>query len=537
MDLATLRDTDFTLLHGTADAYDKLRGDFGHHLENWRTGVDQRIAAAGWTGPAADAATPSLQLTTGELKAAQTEIGQIGKVLRAGADALVLAQSALRKALEDVKSADMSVNEHGAVAWEAASSADQHDPDYQKTRDRTAKALAARITTALTEADTVDQALATRLQHYTTRAHEGTGLDPTAADQDRLDPALAPVNLMFGAVPRPDAPPTEVNAWWNSLPADRQQWIIAEHPDLVGNRDGIPAVVRDKANRILLYRYIEEYARDGSPATGHRWQKLEGFRKISERLLNSAGQDPPVFLLGISDQGQGRGILSFGNPDTADNVTSLVGGLGTELQRIGDGDANRAKAVYEAARRADPTRSTASIAWLGYDAPLTAPETLDFSRAQKGVDAYRKFLEGQRVTHQGPPAHVTAQGHSFGSVLVGMAAKRPTGLAADDIILVGSPGTDAVHASDFSVGADHTYVGAAQWDYVSQAGWYTRDPARADFGAQRFAVADGSPNGSAHSSYWDDQPGEDHTSVDNIGEIVTGHGDRITREAPRGGRR
>ncbi|MFE5583661.1 alpha/beta hydrolase [Kitasatospora sp. NPDC056531] len=533
MDLATLRDTDLNNLYAAADAYDKTHRALGRHLEKWRDGVDGRIANSGWSGPSADLARPALHRSTGELKAAQSEIRQIGRSIRVGADALALTQSALRKALADVQSAGMSVDDRGSVSWPVGSYADQHDPEYQKSCERTAKELAARISTALAEADAVDQAISARLQHFTRRAQDGSGLDPVTATADRLDTNLIPDNLLLSGVPKENASPTEVNAWWNGLPADKQQWLIKEHPDLVGNRDGVPAEARNQANRITLPRLIAEYERGDHKSDPDEDLKLAGFRSIAKRLRATDGTEPPVLLLGIGDEGQGRGIISFGNPDTADNVTSLVGGLGTELQRIGGGDADRAKAVYDAANRADHSRSTASIAWLGYDAPLHFQGTLDFSRAQTGVDAYRTFLEGQRVTHQGPPAHVTAQGHSFGSLLVGLAAKKPAGLAADDIILVGSPGTDAFHASDFSVGAAHAYVGAAGWDYVSHAGWYTRDPASADFGAERFAVDIGSANGTAHSSYWDDGPDDDHTSIDNIGEIVSGHGDRITKVVGR----
>ncbi|WBP87235.1 alpha/beta hydrolase [Kitasatospora cathayae] len=533
MDLATLRDTDLGHLYAAADAYDKLHGSFGQHVDEWRDGVDSRIAAAGWSGPCADAARPALRRSTSELKAAHSELGQIGRSIRAGADALALAQSALRTALTDARTAGMSVDARGAVSWPPGSYADQHDPEHRKSCERTAEALATRISTALTEAGTVDQALAARLQHYVERAQDGTGLDSLCAVSDQLDLTLAPDDLLLGSVPKDDAPPTEVNAWWNALPTDRQQWLIHEHPDLVGNRDGVPAVARDQANRILLPKLIARYEKGGPSSDPHHDLKLNGYRRIAERLRRTDGTEPPVLLLGIGGEGQGRGIISFGNPDTAQDVTSLVGGLDTTLQRIGGGDADRAKAVYDAAQRADPTRSTASIAWLGYDAPLSFRQAGDLSRAQGGVDAYRRFLEGQRVTHQGAPAHVTAEGHSFGSLLVGLAARKPTGLAADDVILVGSPGTGARHASEFSVGADHTYVGAASWDHISHLGWYTRDPARVGFGAHRFAVDGGSPDFTAHSSYWDDGPHDDHTSVDNIGRIVSGHGGRITTAAGR----
>ncbi|MEV7597738.1 alpha/beta hydrolase [Kitasatospora sp. NPDC089797] len=534
MDLATLRDTDFALLHGAADAYDRLRDDVGRHLENWRTGVDHRIAAD-WSGHAADAAAPSLRLTTGELTAARSGTGQIGRLLRTGADALLLAQSALRKALADAGDAGLSVDEHGTVGWGPASAADRHDPDHRRTSEHAARLLAARIAAALAEADAVDRAVAVRLRHYTARAHDGTGLDPAAADRDRLDPALALRPVLDAAVPGADAPPAEVNAWWRSLPADRRQRLIEDRPDLVGNRDGIPAADRDRANRILLPELIAAYERSSPSCDPHHGLKLDGYRTIAERLRRTDGTRPPVLLLGLGEQGQGRAVLSFGDPDTAQDVTSLVGGLGTTLRRIGGGDADRAKAVHDAARRADPTRSTASVAWLGYDAPLGPAEAGTVGRARAGVEAYRRFLEGQRVTHRGAPAHVTAEGHSYGSLLVGLAAQGPTGIAADDVVLVGSPGTGARHASEFSVGAGHTYVGAASWDHVSHLGWYTGDPARAAFGAHRFAVAGGSPDFTAHSSYWDDGPHDDHTSVDNIGRIVSGHGDRIRPAPGRGG--
>ncbi|MFB7677986.1 alpha/beta hydrolase [Kitasatospora purpeofusca] len=551
MDITTLRDTDFTAMYGTADGYAKLAGLFSTHTTSWKNGVDGRVATSGWSGSTAAAARTSLQGTIGKLTAAQTELRLISDVIRYGADALMLAQSKLGKALDDLRTAGMTINECGDISWPATTYSDHHDPDYSPKS--TATAISARITAALTDAGAADQTVSERLRHYTQRARDGSGLDPVAAVGDQVDPQLSAISVVTAALPRQDAPPTEVNAWWQGLTSDEQQRLIKDHPDLVGNRDGIPAVDRDQANRFALPKLIDKYEQKTQPLSEEDQRKLDGFRSIRERLKAAAeqpGDQPPVYLLGIGEEGQGRGILSFGNPDTAQNVTSFVGGLNTELKRVGGGDADRAKAVYDAAQHADPSRSTASIVWLGYDPPLKSgsglpvPAIVADDRAQAGANAYNKFLAGQRATHQGAPAHVTAQGHSYGSLLVGLAAQRPGGLPADDVILVGSPGTSAKHASDFSVGADHVFVGAAENDYVSHApsglgavgpvldpngAWFGTDPATTDFGGTRFRVPPGPLDGSAHSGYWDDGQQDDKTSVHNIGAIVSGRSDLVQK--------
>jgi len=96
-------------------------------------------------------------------------------------------------------------------------------------------------------------------------------------------------------------------------------------------------------------------------------------------------------------------------------------------------------------------------------------------------------------------AHVTVIGNSYGSTTTGIAASE-FGLAADDVVLSGSPGAGtAGHVSEFTTGAGHTWVASASSDAVTYIGRSSSenvreivtgsslgfDPADEVFGAQR----------------------------------------------------
>jgi hypothetical protein len=52
--------------------------------------------------------------------------------------------------------------------------------------------------------------------------------------------------------PPPGANADEVNAWWNSLMRDERDRLIAEHPPVLGNLNGIPAELRDQINTAVM---------------------------------------------------------------------------------------------------------------------------------------------------------------------------------------------------------------------------------------------------------------------------------------------
>lgn len=361
-------------------------------------------------------------------------------------------------------------------------------------------------------------------------------------------------------------------AWWDGLSQQERDRYLELSPDRIGALDGIPVADRDKANRRNLPRLISELEGRGDKKSK---EQLAGLREI-ERQLKEDSQ-PPMYLIGISDEGNGRAIVSYGNPDTSQNVSAYVPGLNTSLdEEFAKNDLKRARDTAIGAQGYDP--SSAAIVWLGYDAPQ-APDGLaslavaGTGRAEKGGAAYDDFMGGIAATNQNKDPHITAIGHSYGSRTVGAATQRNGGIpGVDDIILVGSPGVGVDRAVDLGVGASHVFVGAAANDPVTQlpsktqvvvgalgwilagpggayaAGdladpgdddlWFGKDPASKAFGARRFPVDPGKPLVSgdglsfdAHSNYFN--PVRDAMSADAIALIVSGHADRLKMEEQR----
>ena len=58
--------------------------------------------------------------------------------------------------------------------------------------------------------------------------------------------------------------PYEVHAWWVSLSPEQQEQVIRDYPELIGTFDGVPAIDRDRANRVNLNSQMSSvYAREG----------------------------------------------------------------------------------------------------------------------------------------------------------------------------------------------------------------------------------------------------------------------------------
>ncbi|GGZ09268.1 hypothetical protein CP967_15820 [Streptomyces nitrosporeus] len=593
---AALRDLKCAELEGAADGW----GRAGNRADAARDRIEQQLLTGlrgTQHGEAAEGAVRRLRALSRNFQYVYTECGLVRTALNSLAHELKVRQRALREALDDAAALKFTVHADGSVSYPAAGrgliadrppqggtaapssplppappSLPAPPPALTAPNPNTAKAqdIADRVAEAVRGAAETDWRYAGILRRL--KAHEGLGVPDTVRRDAARDAAAvrgAAGSYLRDAVPQ-DASPAERYAWWAGLTQEQREEYLAVYPDVIGNLDGIPALVRDTANRDNLQVLIGELeGRDD----GRSAAQLEGLREI-ERQLEAGPRpgEPPMLLLGISDEGNGRAIVAFGNPDTARNVAAYVPGLNTSLdQGFARDDLKRARDTAIGARYHDP--SSAVIAWLGYDAPQTPDgwgslAVAGDGRAEEGGRAFHTFAEGLVVTNRNEDPHVTAIGHSYGSRTVGAATQQGDGIpGVDDIVLVGSPGVGVDDAGDLGVGREHVFVGAAENDVVTRlpskeqvaagaaagplaylAGdladpgdddlWFGKDPASESFGARRFHVDDGPPlvgaggvSIDAHSRYFD--PHRDAASANSIALIAAGRSDQVKPEVYR----
>ncbi|MFJ9845379.1 alpha/beta hydrolase [Kitasatospora sp. NPDC101155] len=538
MDIKTLYDANINNITIAKNAFDKLYSAFGQHMENWQHEVADRLANSHWTGTASDHAQARIRFLGTELQSAHTELDLVSKALAKAAEQFALAQAHLVYALDDAKNAKLNVAPDGGITWDK----EPTSPNYAGAgAETTAIAISNRITAALNEADHADQEISARLNHFASNAGNGLGLDAATVAKD-----LTASNAGEQAPPA-GTDPTSVKKWWNGLTETERQNFIHDHPDQIGNLDGVPAIARDQANRVRMKQTKQDLQLqldhlgpeppqkiDGpqGPVTNPDYmawdaknillrEKLKGIADIESRLGGAklaARDNTPAFLLGFdTTKGNGRAIVSVNNPDTADNVVTFVPGTTSRFAAV-SGDVDKADEMVKAATKVDGTKSTAAIAWVGYDAPQNKfPDAAMDRYADDAKQDLARFQVGLRSTHEGAPSHNTLMGHSYGTVAVGH-TMRDLKPPVDDIVLVGSPGVGVDHAKDLNIDPSHVYVARGSQDTgiavtAELIKRFGEDPMDPHFEAQHLYAGD-----SDHSHYWD--PKGD--AIKEFGKVITG---------------
>jgi hypothetical protein len=573
--------------------------------------IDKQITAAmrkANEGEAADAALKQLRKLSENFHYTQVECGLITGALDGFSSEISAPKRRLTEALDDAAALAYTVNQDGTITYPAGGKNEltgepipggtvlgnngmitgndtglqspglvPNNPQFKNPNPHHAKAvdIADRIAHAVREAQEIDDRYSKALNKL--KAAPGLNVDTktwadVASDVDSVSSAAS--EYLRDHIPW-DKSPADRKEWWDSLSNEEREEYKAAFPEIIGNLDGIPSTVRDEANRENIHLLIAQLEGQHDEASK---EKLEGLKGIQNKL--NAGGQPPMFLLGIGLEGNGRAIVAYGNPDTSKNVSAYAPGLGTKLNsEFSDGTVKRAYYTATEAQKFDP--SSSSIVWLGYDAPQSI-DVMTATDAERGAPTYNSFMSGISATNENADPHITAIGHSYGSRLVGGATQEAGGIpGADDIILVGSPGVGVDKAEDLGVGKDHVWVGAAENDIVTKlpsskeavAGtmgffgggppgaylggevadqgdddiWFGKDPASKAFGANRFETLPGpelvQPSfpdvlGSkldieAHSNYFSPEEGKDRVSAQNIAAIVAGHPEYVIRETSR----
>jgi hypothetical protein len=299
------------------------------------------------------------------------------------------------------------------------------------------------------------------------------------------------------------ATPAEVRRWWAGLDPGERHWLLATEPAGLAPLDGLPAADRDVANRLLL---------DAS-----------GRPELAARLADEDG--PRAYLLRLDPHGDGRIVLALGDPDRADTVLTHVPGMTAGLASSG-AELGRAERVTGRVAELAPAAATSAVLWLDYDAPDFVDEAASGRPAAAGAPALRRFQDGLRAAQETPGARHIVLGHSYGSLVVGKAATG-TGLDADGIVFVGSPGVGVRTAGELAVPADKVWASTSRSDIIQYAAvspgtfvrdlalpaaapalaigsperelWFGRNPSDPSFGAHVFP----SRADAGHLGYWD----------------------------------
>jgi hypothetical protein len=171
-------------------------------------------------------------------------------------------------------------------------------------------------------------------------------------------------------------------------------------------------------------------------------RRRDALRAVRRVLARQDGARRRLLFIDVSGR-HPRSAVAIGEIDTAEHVTTFVGGFTTtvtgDLERY-DGDLARLRSGSLGLARGD----VAVVTWLGYVAPQ-ADEVLSPSRtvispgvAAGGGEALAAFVTGLDASRAVPPDQ-SVLAHSYGSVVLSFALRRPTGI--DRVALFGSPGT------------------------------------------------------------------------------------------------
>lgn len=305
----------------------------------------------------------------------------------------------------------------------------------------------------------------------------------------------------------------------------------------IGSQNGLPASTRDKRNRKTLEEEIELL--EAAPPSSSRNALLAAAEGVSEALAQ-APAGASSYLLDL-DLAKGEAIIAYGNPDTAQNTAVYVPGTGASLAGMPSDSA--IAHLYQQAHEDDPNATLSTIEWLGYAAPPNLRSAGLERPAENGAKPLDEFMTGLRESHEGPPSNTTLIGHSYGSLVVGLAAKQ-TQAIANSIVLVGSPGAGVEHASQLNIAPGHVWAAHNDLDVVSDGtdyarlpgdlfmpllgdppiqSWFGADPTSPGFGARDFSTGglNAGDTGSVpeiHHDYF----ASDSESLLNIARIVDG---------------
>ncbi|MEV0508575.1 alpha/beta hydrolase [Nocardia tengchongensis] len=265
-------------------------------------------------------------------------------------------------------------------------------------------------------------------------------------------------DILDGKTSLPTDPKQLHDLWGTLTPAEKD--ALYEKDQYLGNRDGLPAVDRDHYNREKLDDEITR-AQNGDPAVKDKLADLKAIQATLDK-----NPDAMLMLMDTQSGKMTHAAVAVGNPDTAANVSVHAPGLNTTVKDSLKGMVDEAANVKALAQDrlsklpdgdSKKDQKEVPIAWIGSDLPQGnvwppskwdsstlggAVDVVDDKMAKDGAPKLASFYDGVRASHEDSSMHLTAVGHSYGSLMTGLAVQQDGHQAVDDLLVYGSPGLD-----------------------------------------------------------------------------------------------
>ena len=527
MDLRQLQRWDPDALDGLGAVLDRHAGE----LER----IGAQITASGrfdgqWSGLAHAAAEQRLDDVTGGIVRRSDAYREVSRCAAWCAPRLRALRAELDDATRWARDRALTVRDDGTVAGGPGTDPERHEAQ-------------ARIRAVLDRAETLDRRAAADLG----RVPDQSPSRPLGFGGVLAAPASTP------AVPAPGTAAAQVAAWWAGLDHGERTKVVTLAPELIGNLDGVPAAVRDLANRAQLAgerRRLEEVAArlqaqlDADPLGGLASNADAGLAQTRNKIAaldaietTLAREDRRLLGLDLSGR-EAMAAVAVGDVDTADHVTVFTPGAGSTVQGNLAGYDTRMAALREEAMRhlqeaGRAAESVAAVTWLNYQVPqwgwgLARTELSPVSdlAAVRAAPRLAGFLDGLYAERD---PHVTAVGHSYGALATGLALQQ--GVGVDAAVFLGAPGIGTDDVAELGVPPGATYLVEADRDPVGDVGTFDGDPSFLDgvthLSSDAGADASGRPRlgSTGHSEYLSDGT----MSLYNVAAVVGGLPDRVVR--------
>lgn len=516
----------------------RLASTLNDRLHQQRTALSRLQSA--WQGTASDAAVAKAAPTLEQMQRLHQSLTRLQAGLADGGALLTRTRAEVLRASGQLQQQGWQVSPDGDVSIRPGGPLDkfaQLSPANAMKAQQLAARNSATMKTLLASFDTADRQVGENLRNAVSALGGpvpgiGFGGPFPAAPPPAPGPQI------------PDGkPPEEVKKWWESLSQADRDRLVREQPLKLGNLDGLPVADRSKANIEVMNRDIARVENATEAIPHDQMVRYYNALKVREGLAAQQAKTKAETFLYVYEpevfNGQGRAAVAIGNPDAADNTAVVVPGTGNSVSSgwLSSDDPAR---VFDQTAKADLTRATAVVAWMGYDAPdsLLDPQVGQPGNARQGGELMAADVNALEVTNKAD-SHVTVMGHSYGATAAADAAAG-FGMRADDIVLIGSPGTDlAQSAADFHLPDNgNVFVGAASTDPVTHLGGAQAmlpgtdvtvalgdDPAAEDFGSTRFKA-----EVPGLTAPWSDHSGylvQGSESLYSIATIASGHGEML----------